>query len=273
MKLPVLSGLYKITNIENGHFYIGSSENIYKRWRRHRYELTHQRHHSAYLQRAWDKYGENNFTWELLTLVEPPQLLEEEAFWITVLAPAYNVGSVGGGDNFSNNPKKEEIRLKMSRASLKLWENPAYRSKVTPKPGKLNPNWRGGNWTKRLVCPKCGGKKTYTAKTCIKCRDRSGSANPFWGRKHTPNMKAQLRKLRTGQLLSPETKEKCRQKSVDFYASAEGLVYKKYRARVMSGTNHPLWGVGHLAKTKQNLSVLATERGRRRKLLESLPQT
>lgn len=43
--------------------------------------------------------------------------------------------------------------------------------------GEKNPNWRGGE---RYKCPKCGGKKSYMSRGCIKCYDRRGAAGSNW---------------------------------------------------------------------------------------------
>lgn len=55
------SGIYCIINIKNGHKYIGSSTNMYQRLMCHRSWLRRGSHHSIYLQRAWNKYGESIF--------------------------------------------------------------------------------------------------------------------------------------------------------------------------------------------------------------------
>jgi len=59
-------GIYKITNKVNGKVYIGESNNIYKRWQEHIDELNNNKHHSHKLQSDWNKYGEENFTFEIL---------------------------------------------------------------------------------------------------------------------------------------------------------------------------------------------------------------
>jgi len=60
------SGIYKISSIDTGDFYIGSSINIKDRWIRHKKDLNKNRHHSIFLQRAWNKYGKSNFLFEVL---------------------------------------------------------------------------------------------------------------------------------------------------------------------------------------------------------------
>lgn len=71
-------GIYKITNIIDGKFYIGSSNNIEKRWISHRYHLRHNKHHAEHLNRAWRKYGENSFIFEILEETEQSALIEME---------------------------------------------------------------------------------------------------------------------------------------------------------------------------------------------------
>ena len=47
------SGIYKIINIRNGKFYLGSSKNLSQRKKKHIYELNKGTHHSSYLQNAY----------------------------------------------------------------------------------------------------------------------------------------------------------------------------------------------------------------------------
>ena len=53
-----ICGVYKIENSVNGKYYIGSSNNIYRRWKEHIKLLNKNNHHSPHLQFAWNKYGE-----------------------------------------------------------------------------------------------------------------------------------------------------------------------------------------------------------------------
>jgi len=63
-------GIYKITNKANGKVYIGESNNIYKRWEEHIDDLNNNKHHSHKLQSEWNKYGEENFTFDILEEIE-----------------------------------------------------------------------------------------------------------------------------------------------------------------------------------------------------------
>jgi len=65
------SGIYKITCTSNEKSYIGSSLDIINRWSKHRSYLRKRKHHCSHLQRTWDKYGEDSFTWEIVEIVDP----------------------------------------------------------------------------------------------------------------------------------------------------------------------------------------------------------
>lgn len=61
-----LKGIYKIENKINKKVYIGSSNNIPKRWASHIECLLKGIHHNKLLQEDFNKYGLNNFTFEIL---------------------------------------------------------------------------------------------------------------------------------------------------------------------------------------------------------------
>lgn len=75
-------GIYMIMNLVNGKFYIGSSYNINNRWNNHKACLRTNNHPSKYLQRAYNKYGEENFIFEILENCLEEKLLEREQIWL-----------------------------------------------------------------------------------------------------------------------------------------------------------------------------------------------
>lgn len=90
------SGIYSITNSINGHRYLGSSCEIEVRWTRHRRELTAGKHHSAYLQRAWELYGEQNFVFEIVEFCNPACLLNREQWYLINTDHSYNLAQIAG---------------------------------------------------------------------------------------------------------------------------------------------------------------------------------
>lgn len=74
--------IYQIRNLTNNAVYIGSvlKRNPQDRWMRHLKDLRNKRHHSPHLQRAWNKYGETNFVFEILKTVSGNPLLDEQFY-------------------------------------------------------------------------------------------------------------------------------------------------------------------------------------------------
>lgn len=90
-----ICGVYKITNIINNKFYVGSSKDIESRWSQHIYALQNGMHANQYLQNAWNKYGGDNFTFEVIEECEPSVQFEREQFYLNKLNPfdenGYNI--------------------------------------------------------------------------------------------------------------------------------------------------------------------------------------
>ncbi len=85
--IPETSGIYRITCIPTSKFYIGSAVNLYHRRVCHFNDLQHGTHRNSRLQRAWNKYGPDAFTFEVLELILIPFLLEREQYWFDKLQP------------------------------------------------------------------------------------------------------------------------------------------------------------------------------------------
>jgi group I intron endonuclease len=76
-------GIYKIINKHNDNFYIGSAVNLKRRKARHFSELRHNKHDNKHLQNAWNLYGEPNFEFTIVELVEDKNnLYEAEDRWL-----------------------------------------------------------------------------------------------------------------------------------------------------------------------------------------------
>lgn len=76
-------GIYEIRNTKNNKIYIGSSKHVGKRWKQHKYMLRENKHHSIYLQNAWNKYGEDSFDFNLIDTVERiDDLFDVEQEWM-----------------------------------------------------------------------------------------------------------------------------------------------------------------------------------------------
>ena len=70
-------GIYKITNKLNNKAYIGQSKHIEQRWKEHQ-----QLSRKSLIHKAIEKYGINNFTFEILEECSRELLNEKERFYI-----------------------------------------------------------------------------------------------------------------------------------------------------------------------------------------------
>lgn len=67
--------VYKIINLTNAKFYVGSTIEIKTRFRTHRRKLRAGNHHCPHLQNAWNKYGEESFVFRVVDVVDNPSEL------------------------------------------------------------------------------------------------------------------------------------------------------------------------------------------------------
>lgn len=97
----VESGIYCIENLVNGKKYIGQSCNLDWRWYDHKRRLIKQRHDNKHLQASCNKYGIDNFKFDIIEYCDEDKLNEREIYWIsyynTYLGDGYNQTLGGEG--------------------------------------------------------------------------------------------------------------------------------------------------------------------------------
>lgn len=125
-----IGGIYKIINKQNNNFYIGSSSDIKQRWRWHKYALRGNRHSNTYLQNAWNKYGEENFEFEVLMLCHELLLLRREQWFLDNWKPEYNVNPI------ASKPPSQKGKKHSKEAKEKL--SKAHKGKILSKKHKNN---------------------------------------------------------------------------------------------------------------------------------------
>lgn len=76
-------GIYKIINVKNNKFYVGSAEDFTRRKRIHWWQLRRGTHSNKHLQAAWLKYGEDAFTFVIVEeLPVEADVLAAENVWL-----------------------------------------------------------------------------------------------------------------------------------------------------------------------------------------------
>ncbi|MFQ5953893.1 MAG: GIY-YIG nuclease family protein [Kiloniellales bacterium] len=124
-----MSGIYRIRNLRTQKSYVGQAAlSFEKRFKEHRHSLRNGKHHSRHLQRAWDRYGERAFVFEVIEEISRDQnsekefkiaLREREQFHMDALQAkdplfGYNISPRAGSQLGYRH--SEESRRKMSQA-------------------------------------------------------------------------------------------------------------------------------------------------------------
>lgn len=132
-KPEVVSGVYIIVNSVNNKVYVGSSLDIKKRWKDHKWFLSHNKHHNPHLQLAWNKYGAIVFEFSILEVESNPSLLlEAEQRWMQWFGccdrlRGYNSYSCAGSSY--GYKASEETRKKCSERNKRAWADLESREK------------------------------------------------------------------------------------------------------------------------------------------------
>lgn len=112
------SGIYTIENIITGKLYVGYACDFKTRWDSHKRMLRKNKHDNEYLQASWNKYGEENFAFDVLTECNVELLSSEEHYWCNLLKAhdsnfGYNLKSTHPeGRNITNDYVRKKLREK-----------------------------------------------------------------------------------------------------------------------------------------------------------------
>ncbi len=132
--LPHAPGVYQIRCLVNGRLYVGSSNNLNKRWLYHARDLRVGCHYSKDLQADYDRYGRDAFAFEIIELVLEPFLRDREQYWLDKLRPyehGYNIGRNARSDMLGLRLTDEQRqRLSESQKKLDRRISPEQRAKM-----------------------------------------------------------------------------------------------------------------------------------------------
>lgn len=184
------SCIYVIENLDNHKLYVGQTIDFAARKSSHLSSLRRGKAANKYLQRSFDKYGEEQFDFRILELCDPEKLDEREIYWIETLDTynnGYNMNKGGGGIrgyHFTDEQKKHlseslKGRIISDVARQHMKENHAHLC------GENHP-WFGKTWDDFISPEK-------QAEIRRKCSERySGEGNPNYGKKMSDDQKRKL---------------------------------------------------------------------------------
>lgn len=171
------TGIYRIINNITGDFYIGSASRIGKtpsqtgftvRFDKHLRQLRENKHYNRFLQNSFNKYKEQSFTFEVLSICPPEYCIKLEQWFLDNMKPSYNIRIIADsnkGIKFTEE-HKEKIRIGNLKES-----NPEKGIKISKaKTGKIRPEWV----REKLSLSKTGKPKSKQGK--INNRDKRRKA-------------------------------------------------------------------------------------------------
>ena len=225
--MKINSGIYQIENRTNGKSYVGSSENLRKRWQAHLSALRSGQHHNCHLQRAFDKYGEATFVFSVLEDIgEASRLIPREQHHLDMLNPEYNLCPTAG--SCLGYRHTEDTKQKIREATLGE-HNPNYgkypdeetRGRISEaKRGERNPNY--GKRFRKERRRKIGETR------------RGKTYEEFYGLEHAAEFQQKLTEAHKGKHHSEETRAKM--------------------SIMRSGKRHPMYGKHHTMETRRKIS-------------------
>lgn len=205
--LKIQKGVYKITCLTTGKFYIGSTTvSFYTRLYSHICRLRAGKSLSKKLQRAYNKYGEDNFIISIIEVLEEnKEIRERESFYIKTLFKLEK--SVNYFNLYSLNICKEagsslgRKQTEKTKRLLSLKNKGTYAGEKHPLWGtKREPTFLGKKHSEEsLIKMRTKRKKPVTAERRKQMSEQmSGEKHPMFGVPLNENRKRALD--RTGQI-------------------------------------------------------------------------
>lgn len=151
-------GIYEIRNKIDGKRYIGMSRDLETRLKDHKRALKGEYHHCSHLQRAYLKYGEENFEFKIIMICQDSIVEEMEVYYIKKYNSShgdygYNLTAGGKGKN-----KAKHLLDAISNAHR------GKKEKNATCPEYVGVRFKDNGWEAWFKYP--GGKQTYIGRFC-----------------------------------------------------------------------------------------------------------
>ena len=187
--------IYRITNMANGKYYIGSADSFARREWQHKYELKKGAHKNPRLQAAWNKHGPDMFVFEVIEEIpEGGNQLQIE--------DTYLMKCVGQPDCYNINPGAEAPRLGVvltdtAKLNISAGRKGKHAGEKHYRYGQtVAPEIREKIGAAQRGKPKAPGRKvSEEGRAKIRASIEAGRSHKHWtGRKHTEEAKAKMQK-------------------------------------------------------------------------------
>jgi len=181
------AGIYCIRNLENGKIYIGKSNDIKIRWGNHKRLLKIGKHDNIYLQRAWNKYGEVNFIFEVLEICEIELLSIREIYYVAL----YDSNNKTVGYNIQI-PTLDGVFIHSLETKIKMSKSQKGKIKSEETKNKMSESKKGKTFSKEHKTKMSNAKLTMSKETKMKM------SNSRKGKKLTEETKMKMSNSRKG---------------------------------------------------------------------------
>lgn len=230
-KIENRSGVYQILNLVNGKRYIGSSICLERRLSTHLRNLRKGMHSNNYLQQAWNKYGEDSFSFKVLQICSKYDLIFREQAFLDFYDCSnsdngYNFRSIAESNFGCHHRKDTKEKISNSEKGKQISEQTKLKLSSTFF-SKGHEPWNKGQvgiYTEKQLAHLSNSFKDrpLSDETRKKISQAvSGEKNGFYGRQHSEQSKRCMSESKKGQPLSEETKRKLSDKLKDRQHSEE----------------------------------------------------
>ncbi len=235
-----IQGVYRILNTINGKCYIGSSVNIKARWRSHRTAMRAKTSECVKLQRAWNKYGEQSFSFNIVEIISgnKEELYKREQYYIDFydsVRRGYNILFSAGSCAGCKLSDKTKSKMSEAHKIENLSDETRFRMSESHKRENLNEE------TRRKLSE--SAKKRWGN---LSAREKQRLART--GRTATEEARKNMSNAQTGKTLSDETKDKIALARI-------GKKHSKESIDKMSGENNHNYGKTHTPEARAKMSA------------------
>lgn len=116
------SGIYQIVNKITNECYVGSSINLKKRKNDHFYLLRKKKHYNNFLQNSFNKHGENNFEFNIISLCDKTLCIKMEQHFINEIKPLFNINPTAGNSLGVKHTQETIEKIRQSQTGKKKSE-------------------------------------------------------------------------------------------------------------------------------------------------------